>query len=129
MDEYDQTIWSPATEETIDRLRISVHETLKTELPEGYITLLRRNDGVDFNGYVIYGATEHKEPFLSGFMEANTRLGDPASRFVFYAETGNTLYAQDWTNRRWVELDVPSGDVVDSFDTMLEHVLRKAYEE
>jgi hypothetical protein len=50
---------------------------------------------------------------------------------VFYAETGNTLYAQDRTNGRWVALDVPSLDVVDeldSFDTMLEHVLREACE-
>ncbi|HEY1864727.1 MAG TPA: hypothetical protein VGG77_13815 [Roseiarcus sp.] len=51
---------------------------------------------------------------------------------MFYGETGNTLYAQDRTNGRWVTLDVPSFDVVDefdSFDAMLEHVLREACEE
>ncbi|QHN03663.1 SMI1/KNR4 family protein [Granulicella sp. WH15] len=130
--EYDQTIWPPATEETIDRLRNSAHETLKTQLPEGYITLLRRNDGVDFNGYVVYGATEHREPFLSGFIEANDRLGEPTPRFIFYAETGHTLYAHDRTHRRWIALDVPSLDVIDefdSFDIMLERVLREALEE
>jgi hypothetical protein len=130
--EYDQTIWPPADEEAIDRLRAHARETLKTELPETYIALLRRNDGVDFNSYAIFGATEHKQPFLGGFIEANARLADPPSRFVFFGETGNTLYAQDRTNGRWVTLDAPSLDVVDefdSFDAMLEHVLREACEE
>jgi hypothetical protein len=126
---YDQAIWPPADEETIDRLRAHARQTLKTELPESYIALLRRNDGVEFNSYAIYGATEHKQPFLGGLIEANARLADPPSRFVLYGETGNTLYAQDRTNDRWVTLDAPSLDVVnefDTFDAMLEHVLREA---
>jgi hypothetical protein len=130
--EYDQTIWPPAAEEAIDRLRAHARETLKTEAPEGYVALLRRNDGVEFNSYAIYGATEHKQPFLAGFIEANARLVDSPSRFVFYGETGNTLYAQDRTDGRWVALDAPSLDVVDefdSFDAMLERVLREACEE
>jgi hypothetical protein len=128
--EFDQTIWPPADEETIDRLRAHTRETLKTELPEGYITLLRRNDGVEFNGYVIYGATEHKDPSHSGFIEANARLADP--QFALDGETGDALYAQDRTTERWVALDRPSLDVFgefDSFDAMLEHVLREACEE
>jgi hypothetical protein len=128
--EFNQTIWSPAAEGTIDRLRAQARETLKTELPDGYITLLRRNDGVEFNGYVIYAATEHKAPFHSGFIEANARLADP--QFVLYGETGDALYAQDRKTGRWVALDRPSLDVFnefDSFDTMLEHVLREACEE
>jgi hypothetical protein len=129
---YDQTIWPPAAEAAIDRLRAHARETLKTQAPEGYTALLRRRDGVDFNGYAIYGATEHRQPFLAGFIEANARLADPPSRFVFYGETGHTLYAEDQTSGRWVALDAPSLDVVDefdSFDAMLEHVLREACEE
>jgi hypothetical protein len=130
--EYDQTIWPPATEESIDRLRVWARETLKTELCDSYIAFLRRNDGIDFNGFSVFGATEHKAPFLGGFIESNARLPDSPSRFVFYGETGNTLYAEDRAYGRWVALDVPSLDVVDqfaSFDVILEHMLRKAYEE
>jgi hypothetical protein len=73
-----------------------------------------------------------RPPFLAGFIEANALLADPRSRFAFYGETGDTLYAHDRTDRRWVALDAPSLDVVDafdSFDAMLEHVLREACEE
>jgi hypothetical protein len=129
--EYDQTIWPPATEEAIEAVRSYTRDILQAELSESYIDFLRRNDGLNFNSYYIYGATEHEQPFLGGFIEVNARLADPPSRFVYYGETGNTLYAQERSSGRWVALDVPSLDVVDqfdSFDAMLEHVLREAYE-
>jgi hypothetical protein len=130
--EYDQTIWPPATPQAIERVRRYTRDTLQAELPESHVRFLQRNDGLNFNSYSVYGATEHETPFLGGFIEVNARLADPPSRFVYYGGTGNTFYAQERTSRRWVALDVPSLDVVgefDSFDTMLEYVLREAYDE
>lgn len=63
--------------DAIARLRTLARHTLQTDLSEDYAAFLGRNDGLDFNGHVIYGATEHKEPVLSGFVEANDRLGWP----------------------------------------------------
>jgi hypothetical protein len=129
--EFAQTIWPPASADAIARLRQLARDTLRTDLPEDYVTFLGRNDGLDFNGYVIYGATEHAEPFLSGFVEANERLGGPQDRYVYYGDTGDQLYAQDRASRSWVALDRPSLDVVatfPSFDAMLAKVLRKAVE-
>jgi hypothetical protein len=85
---FQQTIWPPASPDAIARLRRFARDTLQTDLPEGYVTFLGRNDGLDFNGHVIYGATEHKEPFLSGFVEANERLGRPQVMHVYYGDTG-----------------------------------------
>jgi hypothetical protein len=130
--EFEQTIWPPASPDAIKRLRRFAQDTLRTDLPEDYVTFLGRNDGLDFNGHVIYGATEHKEPFLSGFVEANERLGGPQARHVYYGDTGDQLYAQDRTSRAWVALDRPSLDVIatfPSFDAMLTKVLRDAVEE
>jgi hypothetical protein len=78
--EFAQMIWPPASQGAIERLRRFARDELRTDLPEGYVTLLGRNDGLDFNGHVIYGATEHREPFPSGFVEANERLGGPTSQ-------------------------------------------------
>ena len=130
--EFAQTIWPPASADAIVRLRQLARDTLRTDLPEDYVTFLGRNDGFDFNGYVIYGATEHAEPFLSGFVEANERLGGPQDKYVYYGDTGDQLYAQDRMSRAWVALDRPSLDVIatfPSFDAMLTKVLRKAVEE
>ena len=130
--EFAQPIWPPASPDAIARLRRHARETLQIDLPEDYMAFLGRNDGLDFNGYVIYGATEHKEPFLSGLVEANERLGGPQATHVFYGGTGDQLYAQDRTNRAWVALDRPSLDVIatfPSFEAMLTKVLRDAVAE
>jgi hypothetical protein len=130
--EFSQTIWPPASQDAIARLRRLARDTLLTDLPEEYVTFLGRNDGLDFNGYVIYGATEHQEPFLSGFVEANQRLGGPQASHVFYGDTGDQLFAQDRTSQVWVALDRASLDVIasfPSFEAMLTKVLRSAVAE
>jgi hypothetical protein len=127
--QFRQTIRPPASADAIARLRTLARDTMQTDLPEDYVSFLGRNDGLNFNGYVIYGATEQREPFLSGFVEANERLGD--DKYVYYGDTGDQLYAQDRTSRAWVALDRPSLDVIatfPSFDAMLTKVLRDAVE-
>jgi hypothetical protein len=130
--EFEQTIWSPASPDAIARLRRLARDTLQTDLPEDYVTFLGRNDGLDFNGHVIYGTTEHKQPFLSGFVEANERLSGPQARHVYYGDTADQLYAQDRASRAWVVLDRPSLDVIatfPSFNAMLTKALCDAIEE
>ena len=100
-------------------------------MPEGYVTFLRRHDGLVFNGHVIYAATENKKRYTMGFIEVNEGLGEGDDRFVFYGEDDITLYAQDRRSRAWVALDRPSLDVVDtfpSFDAMLAKILRQSLE-
>ena len=41
---------------------------------DDYVTFLRRDDGLDFNGYVIYGATEHKASILPGLSSRTSNL-------------------------------------------------------
>jgi hypothetical protein len=127
--EFSQPICPPASPDAIARLRNSVRDTLSSDLPEDYVAFLGKNDGLDFNGYVIYGATEHKEPFLSGLVEANERLRGDQAKHVFYGDTGDQLFAQDRTNQAWVALDRASLDVIatfPSFSAMLTKVLRDA---
>jgi hypothetical protein len=76
------------------------------------VTFLGRHDGLDFNGHVIYGAIEHKEPFLSGFVEANERLGGPKPGTCTTKtpvinsprRTGRAGRGLHWTGRHWMSL-------------------------
>jgi hypothetical protein len=130
--EFSQMIRPPASPEAIERLRRFARDTLRTDLSESYLTFLGRNDGLIFNTYEIYGATQHKKPFLEGFVEANEAYHGMDARYVYYGEeSGQQLYAQDRTSGAWVALEIPSLDVNDtfpSFDAMLVEVLRKAVE-
>lgn len=126
---FAQVIWPPASPEAVERLRKFARDTLRTNLPEGYITFLGRNDGLAFNDYEIYAATEHKKPNLSGFVETNEILSRAEGRYVFYGESGIDFYAQDLTSMAWVTLDRTSLSVMHtfpSFDAMLARVLRDA---
>jgi hypothetical protein len=128
---YEEMILPPATGEAIDRIRDYARKHFQSELPEAYIEFLRRHDGLRFNNYSVYGATERKDPFIAGFIETNERRFEDPQDFVAFADTSNTLFAQERATGRWVALDLPPFDEVeefDSFDAMLEHVLREAYE-
>jgi hypothetical protein len=128
--ESGHTIPPPASPEAIERLRRYARDTLRTDLPEGYVTFLGRTDGLVFNGYTIFAATERRKPYyLSGFVETNEILGASDDRYVFYGGCSIDLYAQDRSSGAWVTLDRPSLDVVatfPSFDAMLAQVLRDA---
>jgi hypothetical protein len=126
---FAQAVSPPASPEAIERLRRFARDTLRTDLPEGHVRFLGRNDGLAFNNCEIYAATEKKKPYLPGFVETNEILGEGDDRFVYYGGTSNTLYGQDRTSMAWVALDVPSLDVMDtfpSFDAMLAQVLRES---
>jgi hypothetical protein len=127
---FAQPSSTPASLDAIERLRRLAWETLRTDLPESYLTFLGMTDGFAFNGYTIYGATERGKPyFVSGLVEANERLGEPDDRYVYYGDSSIDVYAQDRTSGAWVTLDRPSWDVVatfPSFDAMLLQVLRNA---
>jgi hypothetical protein len=121
----------PASPEAIERLRRLARDALRTDLPEGYVTFLRRNDGLAFNNCEIYAATERKNPYLPGFVEVNEILVVGGRRYVSYGDTGDELYAQDRMSRAWVALDRLSLSVLEtfpSFDAMLAKVLRDSLE-
>ena len=124
---FAEMIQPPASPEAIARLRRLARDALRTDLPESYVTFLRRNDGLAFNNCEIYAATERKKPYLPGFVEVNEILIEGGRRYVFYGDTGDELYAQDRMSRAWVALDRPSLSVLEtfpSFDAMLAQVLR-----
>jgi hypothetical protein len=127
--ESGRALPSPASPEAIERLRRYVRDTFRTDLPEGYVTFLGRNDGLVFNTYKIYAATQQRKPYFPGFVEVNEVLGGPEERYVFYGDSSIDLYAQDRTSMAWVTLDQPAQSVMDtfpSFDALLTQVLRDA---
>ncbi len=127
--EAAETVRPPAGDAAIARLRSAAANRMQTALPDSYIAFLRRNDGIDFNGTVIYGATTQDSPYLPGFTKANALFGNPD--YVLYGETGDELFGQHRTTGAWQILDRASLSVLEcfgSFDALLEHTLRNAYD-
>jgi hypothetical protein len=124
----------PAAEGDLEALATFAREYLGTELPGGYLDLLRRSDGLDFNGTAIYATRERRRDglVLFGFPEQNHvfRSGGPRSH-VLFGETGDELFAWDAGEGGFAILDRGSLSVQESFpefEAMLGRVLRRAFE-
>lgn len=60
----------PASAAEIDRLRAALHAEFGAVLPQGYALFLRRANGLDYNGLVLYGATQSQAaPGIGGFWQ------------------------------------------------------------
>jgi hypothetical protein len=95
--------------DAIARLRTLARHTLQTDLSEDYAAFLGRNDGLDFNGHVIYGATNTRNRSCRGLSRRTIALaGHKPAR---------------WTGRREMSLRRSPAAA------MLTKVLRDAVEE
>lgn len=125
--------WSlnpPATAEGIAAVERWFQSQVGIDLPDGYGSLLKRTDGLDFNGAVIYASADSTEQvFIPGIAESNARLNEDLETSQRYVgETGSDLYAVEAGGTRWSIVDRVSRDVDETFassEEMLAAVLRK----
>ncbi len=70
-------------------------------------------------------------PYLASFRAANELFSNSEPDYVLYGETGDELFAQHRQSGAWQAIDRASLSVqedFDSFDALLDHALRTAYE-
>ena len=133
---YEETVNAGASEDEIRLLCGEMEKELHQELPDGYAGFLDTVNGLEFNGFILYGI----DPFLlssepqqqiSGLIDNNKIWyeNEWQRKFVFLGESSISWYVFDTEKRCYCELDRPSGDVVSVFrdaEDMLEHVLSDA---
>ena len=133
-DKYGSLLRKPASDTEIIKMNQTIQEKLgKIELPESYIGFLKKINGLDFNGLVIYGVDEalldmEVDEEVHGFIETNEICyeNDGQKQYVFYGDSDTAWYCFDLKMNVYVELDKPSGTLIqsfDSFDSMLKDAL------
>ncbi|MCA1318363.1 SMI1/KNR4 family protein [Bacillus tianshenii] len=93
-------------------------------LPESYREFLKRINGLDFNGLVIYGVDEvlregEVNEDVHGLIETNELWYENESQkqYIFYADSDTAWYCYDLKESVYVELDKPSGTLIQSYDS------------
>jgi hypothetical protein len=76
--QFGSRLQPPATEAQIERLSARARTDLRAELPAAYLDFLRRNNGFDWNGVVIYASETvpivgHEDRRIGGLVEMNLR--------------------------------------------------------
>jgi hypothetical protein len=114
----------PCSEEAIVELKRKSRITLSTDVPEGYIEFLRMTDGLEWDGLMIYASATspivgHQDKTIEGFVEANDlwRSYKPHRKYLFFGESGTSLYALNLVGGRFELQDRATGTVFETWRT------------
>lgn len=139
-EEYGERMAPPATAVDLEQLRLEAQQKLGYEVPKGYLDLLSRTDGIEWNGHQLYASKA--QPFVNdagrlkytfrGLVEVNEqwRALDLNRQYVFFAESGEQLYCYHLTSGKFEivdritkEMDNEETDAFDTCEELLEKLL------
>lgn len=131
---YDGSLRNPVSNSENIKMKQTIQQKLgNIIIPESYIEFLKNVNGLDFNGLVIYGVDKtlldnEADEEVQGFIETNELWyeKDWHKQYIFLGDSDTAWYCYHLNERVYVELDKPSGTLIqsfDSFDSMLSDAL------
>ena len=113
----------------------AVKDELGIALPEEYLKILRIVNGIEFNGFILYGVDEsllQEAPARSvnGLIDCNQVWyeNEWQKQYLFLGEGSISWYVYELKTKKYCELDNPSGELSEEFDN-LEQMLDKMLED
>ena len=133
---YDEKVNMGASDIEIGLFKAKVLAELKNEVPEDYIGFLEVVNGIEFNGFIIYGVDSEllemkPNQHINGFIDNNLVFYDNEwqKRYLFFGESSISWYVYDKEDKKYKELDRPSGGYIkeyESFYGMAEAILHNS---
>lgn len=130
---YDEKVNMGASDIEIGLFKAKVLAELKNEVPEDYIGFLEVVNGIEFNGFIIYGVDSElletkPNQHINGFIDNNLVFYDNEwqKRYLFFGESSISWYVYDLERARYLQLDNPSESVVKEFicfNDMIERII------
>lgn len=112
---------------------VRVQEALGVKPPKEFMDVLREINGVEWNGYILYGVDRDAFPIppecsVYGMIEQNKIWYEVESQkaYLFLGESNISWYVYEIATHHYLELDNPSGrkvGVFRSFSEMFEKLL------
>ena len=132
---YGEDINCGISEEEAGAFIKAVKDELGIALPEEYLKILRIVNGIEFNGFILYGVDEpllQEAPARSvnGLIDCNQVWyeNEWQKQYLFLGEGSISWYVYDLKTKKYCELDNPSGELGEEFDN-LEQMLDKMLED
>ena len=123
-----KSIMSSASDENIKEIKewISSNSSNHSGINE-YEDFLKKVNGLEFNGLVIYNANQYDKN--NCFIEANEiwQENEWEGNYLFFGDSNISWYCLDIDKQTFLELDKPSGDIVEeysSFEKMITEALK-----
>lgn len=135
---YGEKVNIGATEEELAIFLKKVKAVLNVDLPKGYAKILKQINGLEFNGFILYGIDQKllsKQPnqSINGLIENNELWyeNEWQKKYLFIGESSISWYVYDLEECQYVELDNPSGEeneVFSGLECMVDKILSDALE-
>ncbi|AQR75184.1 YrhA family protein [Sphingomonas sp. LM7] len=120
-----ETVQPGADDGRLAVLRGALQRKFGATLPDDYAALLRRSDGVDFDGLVLYGSAQSEASpgpggFWQGLIAANKlwRQGPGHEAYLVLGETDIDLFTVSLDGTNPVLRDKVSSDVNETFPSV-----------
>ncbi len=114
-----------ATDEEVQRFLKEIEGSFRGAHLHSYVNVLKQVNGLEFNGFILYGIDSYllnKEPkqSINGFIDNNEvwHENEWEKEYIFLGDSNISWYAYDIVSDKYVELDKPSGAILEEFDTM-----------
>ena len=135
---YGEKINFGATTEEIKLFFKETKTVLNVELPNDYLKILEVVNGIEFNGFILYGIDQNllnvkQNQNINGLIECNEIWyeNEWQKKYIFLGESNISSYVYNLLEHKYCELDNPSGEEVEVFsnlESMIEKILNDALE-
>lgn len=109
----------------LEKFKNAVKERLNIELLPKHIELLRKINGLEYNGFTIYGIDEEflEESYdngITGLIDTNEIWyeNEWQKQYLFIGDSNISWYVYDLKTNVFRELDKPSGSEVEEYQTL-----------
>ncbi len=107
----------------LERFQEGVTKLFNYKLPKEYIEFLSYINGIEYNGLVLYGVDntitndENTNQEVTGYIETNEIWyeNEHQKAYMFFGDGNISWYCYDIERDIYVELDKPSGSLVQEF--------------
>lgn len=133
---YEEEVNLGASKEELVKFIEEVKNILNREIPSEYLNILKVANGLEFNGFILYGVDEYlleskPKQHINGLIDLNQIWyeNEGQKKYLFLGESNISWYVYDFNERKFIELDNPSGGESTRFNTfyeMLEKLLTDA---
>ncbi len=113
---------------TVEEIQLFLKETkteLKVDLPDDYVKILEVVNGIEFNGFILYGIDQHlldmqPNQTINGLIECNKIWyeNEWQKNYIFLGDSDISWYVYDLIECRYCILDKPSGRKMEEFKSL-----------
>lgn len=124
---YKELINVGATNKQIEIFIKEVKSKFNYSLPLDYLKFLEEINGIEFNGFIVYGIDQNllecnSNQAINGLISLNEIWyeNEEQKQYIFLGESNISCYVYDLNNKIFSELDNPSGELIKSYNDFYE---------